>query len=480
MDYIEHILGIALIVLYWLFTAAVTLRVLGKRTPVSVTLSWLLVIYILPVVGAALYLMLGELNLGRQRARRAEEMVKPFLSSIAEDFQGPRGSLPGGSLVQGIHQMLQQRLGMGALGYEQMTLLDNPDAIFSRLCEDVAKAQHSIHLETYIWFPGGRVDTLSEALMAAAARGVKVSLLIDHAGSRAFFRSPWRKRLIDAGIEVVPALPVRLWRALVQRIDLRLHRKLVVIDGRIAYSGSMNIADPRFFKTEAKVGEWVDIMLRLEGPAAHGLDKVFAWDWEVETGLRRLAPAPVSPPACYKWLSVLPSGPGTGEDLIGQAVLSSIYRANDSITISTPYFVPSEAIFDALCQAARRSVRVKVLIPQRNDSRMVSWASSAYFERLLQSGGEIYLFAGGLLHTKAMLMDDQLARVGSVNLDIRSLQLNFELTLTLFSPEACASIRRLLDGYLQDSTPLELERWKQRSRAARVLERGMFFLSPLL
>lgn len=480
MDYFEHILGIALLVLYWLFTAAVTLRVLAKRTPVSVTLSWLLVIYILPVLGAALYLMLGELNLGRQRARRAEAMVEPFLDSIAEDFHAPVGSLPRGSLVQGIHQMLQQRLGQGALGYQQLELLDNPEQIFTRLCQDVASAQQSIHLETYIWFPGGRVDTLSEALIAAAARGVKVSLLIDHAGSRPFFRSPWRKRLIDAGIEVVPALPVRLLRALAQRIDLRLHRKLVVIDGKVAYSGSMNIADPRYFKKEAKVGQWIDVMLRVEGPAAHGLNKVFAWDWELETGLRRLAPAPENPPVCDNWLSVLPSGPGTGEDLIGQGVLSSIYRANDSITISTPYFVPSEAIFDALCQAARRGVRVRVLVPQRNDSRMVSWASRAYFERLLESGGEIYLFAGGLLHTKAMLMDDQLALVGSVNLDIRSLQLNFELTLALFSPEGCASIRGLLDGYLCDSTPLKLERWKQRSRAARVLERGMFFLSPLL
>jgi len=481
MQNVENILGVALVVLYWLFTAAVTLRVAARRNPVSVTLSWLLVIYILPVVGAVLYLMFGELNLGKQRARRAEAMVEPFLQSIASDFAATKVPPMGGnSLTQGIYQLLATRMGIGALGYKQMALLDTPELIFSHLCNDVRAAQQSIHIETYIWFPGGRVDELSEELIKASERGVKVSLLIDHAGSRPFFRSPWRKRLIDAGIEVVPALPVRLLRALAQRIDLRMHRKLVVIDGQIAYSGSMNIADPLYFKKDANVGAWIDIMLRLDGPAARGLDKVFAWDWEVETGLRRLEPAPPSLPACYKWLSILPSGPGVGDDLIGQAVLSSIYRANDSITISTPYFVPSEAIFNALCQAAERGVRVKVLIPERNDSKLVGWASRAFYQRFLEAGGEIHLFRGGLLHTKAMLMDEQLALVGSVNLDIRSLQLNFELTVALFSPEGCASIRQLLDGYQANSHQLQLSDWQERSRASRVLERGVFFLSPLL
>ncbi|MEH6566278.1 MAG: cardiolipin synthase [Halopseudomonas sp.] len=480
MENLEHILGLALVVLYWLFTAAVTLRVVAKRNPVSVTLSWLLVIYILPVFGAVFYLMLGELNLGKQRARRAEAMVHPFMQSIAADFSATKAPINDSSLTHGIYQLLATRMGIGALGYQRMQLLDTPELIFSSLCADVRAATTAIHIETYIWFPGGRVDHLSEELINASKRGVKVSLLIDHASSRPFFRSNWRKRLVDAGIEVVPALPVRLLRALVQRIDLRLHRKLIVIDGQIAYSGSMNIADPLYFKTEAKVGAWVDIMLRLDGPAARGLDKVFAWDWEVETGLRRLEPAPASMPVCDKWLSILPSGPGIGDDLIGQAVLSSIYRANHSITISTPYFVPSEAIFNALCQAAQRGLRVKILLPERNDSKLVGWASRAFYERFLQAGGEIYLFRDGLLHTKAMLMDDQLALVGSVNLDIRSLQLNFELTLALFSADECARIGGVLDGYEAACHRLQLEDWQQRSRAARILERGVFFLSPLL
>ncbi len=480
MDNLQTILGLIGAVLYWLFTAAVTIRVITRRRPVSVTLAWLLVIYILPLLGAVFYLMFGELNLGRKRAARSEAMVEPYLENLANGFAGLRRPWPGGQLTLAIHQLLSHRMGIGALGYEQMRLLDSPESIFEQLCTDVRSAQHSINILTYIWHPGGRVDELAEALIEASQRGVKVSLLIDHAGSRKFFRSRWRTRMVDAGIAVVPALPVRLLRALVHRIDLRMHRKLIVIDDRLAFTGSMNMADPAFFKREADVGPWIDIMLRIEGQAATGLAKVFAWDWEVETGQRRLPKLEAGQLDCHQWMSILPSGPGVGDDLIGQAVLSSIYRANESIVISTPYFVPSESIFEALCQAAKRGVRVQVLLPKHNDSLMVGWASRSYFEPLLRAGVEILQFDGGLLHTKAMLMDDQLALVGSVNLDIRSLQLNFELTVALFTPESCAHIRQLLKGYMTRSEALELERWQQRSRPARALERLMFFMSPLL
>jgi cardiolipin synthase len=304
--------------------------------------------------------------------------------------------------------------------------------------------------------------------------------LIDHAGSRRFFRSHWRKKMVTAGIQVVPALPVKLMRALAQRIDLRLHRKLLIFDDRIAYTGSMNMADPVSFKRGAGVGQWIDIMLRLDGQAAPGLSKVFAWDWEVETSQRELPEYYPADTQWANWVSVIPSGPGVGEDLIGQAVLSVIYRANKSITICTPYFVPSEAIFEALCQAAKRGVDVNVLLPKHNDSMMVGWASRSYFELLLESGAKIHRFDGGLLHSKVMLIDEEVALVGSVNLDIRSLQLNFELTIALFDGDSSTRIGRLLNSYLRQSEMLTLPCWRERSRGARVLERSMFFMSPLL
>lgn len=480
MDNLQNIFALLVVGFYWLFSAAVTIRVITRRRPVSGTLAWLLMIYVIPLIGAVLYLMIGELNLGRRHDKRTNSMIDPYLHNINYRFGRPEVALPGGPLAQGIHQLLIARNGVSALGYSNMQLLDTPEAIFQQWLHDIEQATESIRLATYIWHAGGRVDDIAQALIAASQRGVRVSLLIDHAGSRPFFRSRWRKKMVEAGIEVVPALPVKLLRALVQRIDLRMHRKLLIIDDRIAYTGSMNMADPVSFKRGAGVGQWIDLMLRFDGQAAPGLAKVFAWDWEVETGQRYL---PQHYPAARdwrNWVSIIPSGPGVGEDLIGQAVLSAIYRANRSITICTPYFVPSEAIFDALCQAARRGVDVNVLLPKHNDSLMVGWASRSYFELLLESGARIHRFDGGLLHSKAMLIDEEMALVGSVNLDIRSLQLNFELTAVLFDGESTARIGWLIESYLSRSELLTLASWRKRSKGARVLERLMFFMSPLL
>lgn len=479
MDYLHSVIGWTLAGLYWLLTASVTIRIIALRRPVSVTLAWLLIIYIIPIVGAALYLLVGELNLGRKRAARSGAMVEPYLANLTTHFNDGSQWLPGGNLSLAVNRLLSTQLGVGALNYDSMEVLSAPEQIFRRFITDIREAKHSILLETYIWYPGGLVDDLTRELIAASKRGVNIKLLIDHAGSRSFFRSECHKSLIDAGIQVVPALPVRLFRALVQRLDLRLHRKLIVIDDRIAYTGSMNIADPACFKQDAAVGQWIDMMLRVDGEAASGLGKVFAWDWEVETGERCFPTVETTAGSAGNWLSIIPSGPGLG-DLINQTVMAAIYRANESITLSTPYFVPSESVLEALCQAAHRGVKVKLLLPRKNDSLMVGWASRSYFDLLLSSGVEIFLFDGGLLHTKAILIDNKLALVGSVNMDIRSFQLNFELTVALFTPQACAAIGELLASYAADSEILESERWSRRGKAPRALERMMFFMSPLL
>lgn len=479
MEYLHSIVGWTYAGLYWLVTAAVTIRIIALRRPVSVTLAWLLIIYIVPIVGAILYILFGELNLGRKRATRAGEMVEPYLNNLTTQFQDNNGALPGAELSLAVNRLMTTQVGIGALNYGELVVLKTPQDIFERMLDDLRRAERCVVLETYIWHPGGYVDLLTEELINASKRGVTVKLLIDHAGSRHFFGSASCKAMREAGIQVVAALPVRLFRALVQRIDLRMHRKLLVVDDQVAYTGSMNMADPAYFKREARVGQWIDTMLRLEGEAAAGLAKVFAWDWEVETSERVFPNMTEANGEPRHWLSIIPSGPGLG-DLINQTVLVSIYRANKSIIISTPYFVPSESVLEALCQAAARGVQVKLLLPRKNDSMMVGWASRSYFDVLLESGVKILLFDGGLLHTKAMLMDDQLALVGSVNLDIRSFQLNFELTVAIFAPDSCQEISELLRDYEASSEELEPARWAQRSKPGRVLERLMFFMSPLL
>lgn len=465
---------------YWLLLVLVTVRILIKRRHVAGTMSWLLLVLLLPAVGILLYFLLGELSLGKKREQRAREMVKPYLSSLSYLHDRMPPPKPGGEQALAIHQLLAKRLGVSALSYQQLTLLSTPQAIFTAWLQDIASARSSIRMEFYIWFPGQRVDQVAEALMAASQRGVKVELIIDHAGSRQFFRSPQCKAMQASGIEIVPALPVKLWRFAFRRLDLRIHRKMVVIDDQIAYTGSMNMADPECFNKDAGFGQWIDIMLRVQGTAAVGLSKVFAWDWEVETGERRLPTIQEPVGVANEWLSVVPSGPGIGDDVIEQIVLSSIHRSNHRIVICTPYFVPSESVFESLCQAAKRDVQVDIIVPKHNNSWMVKWASYSYYQELLQLGVCIHSFDGGLLHTKAILIDDELALVGSVNLDIRSLQLNFELSVALFSQNSCHLVRTLLESYIKDSEPVRLSAWIQRSRRARFLERTMYFISPIL
>lgn len=465
---------------YWLMLVLTTIRILTKRRTVSGTVSWLLLVLLLPALGILLYYMFGELSLGKKREQRAREMVKPYLSSLALMNSKVKPPQPGGEQALAVHQLLANRLGLSALSYESLKLLHTPQSIFDNWLQDIESARQRIRMEFYIWFPGGRVDQVVQALLDARQRGVEVEVIIDHAGSRPFFCSAQYLEMMAAGIEIVPALPVRWWRFAFRRLDLRLHRKLIVVDDQVAYTGSMNMADPECFNKDAGFGQWIDVMLRIQGSAAQGLSKVFAWDWEVETGERRL-PIDVEPVGvANEWLSIVPSGPGIGEDVIEQIVLSSIHRANTRIEICTPYFVPSEAVFDALCQAAKRDVQIDIILPKYNNSWLVKWASYSYYETLLQLGVSIHLFDQGLLHTKAVLVDQQLALVGSVNLDVRSLQLNFELSAALFSEHSCHVVGELLQDYRAQSDSVRLSSWLRRSRWRRVLERSVYFMSPLL
>jgi len=472
-----------LFLIYLLFVAAVTLRVIFKRQTISASLAWLLIIYIVPLLGALAYFLFGEVQLGHRRAEKSESMRDPYmraLKRLTTTMHDDDDTLPDDALATAIQNLLQNRLGIGVLNYYDFTLITTADEIFDSMITDFESARFSILIEFYIWHSKGRVNEVEEALIAAAERGIKVKILADDAGSWRFFFSKGYKNMRAAGIEVVAALPVSPWRMALRRADLRLHRKIVIIDDEIAYTGSMNMADPRLFNSGANVGEWVDAMVRLRGAAALGLSKVFAWDWEVETNDHHVSRLHTDKHPNQQWLTTIPSGPGLGHELITEVTLVSIYRADKEIVICTPYFVPPEPIFEALLQALARGVKVTVIVPRRNDSRLVSWASRAFYDELLQQGADIHLFTGGLLHTKAIIIDKQLALFGSVNLDARSLQLNFEISLALFHPQSCRAVCDLVDTYLTACESICPERWHRRSWLSRLRERLVFFLSPLL
>lgn len=471
---------------YWLLIASVTLRILMKRRAVPSAMAWLLIIYILPLVGIIAYLSFGELHLGKRRAERAKAMW-PSTAHWLADLKSCKSIFATGNseVATPLFQLCERRQGIAGVKGNQLQLLTTSDDTLKALIRDIELARSNIEMVFYIWQPGGLANQVAESLMAAARRGVHCRLLLDSAGSVTFFRSPYPAMMRNAGVEVVEALKVNLMRVFLRRMDLRQHRKVVLIDNFIAYTGSMNLVDPRFFKQDAGVGQWIDVMARMEGPVATTMGIIFSCDWEIETGKRILPPEPEYHSLPFEeesghTIQVIASGPGFPDELIHQALLTSVYSAREQLIMTTPYFVPSDDLLHAICTAAQRGVDVSIIVPKKNDSMMVGWASRSFFAELLEAGVKIYQFEGGLLHTKSVLVDGQLSLVGTVNLDMRSLWLNFEITLVIDDDGFGADLACVQDDYIARSTLLDQAEWLKRPLWQRVVERLFYFFSPLL
>ncbi|MCX8737939.1 cardiolipin synthase [Gilliamella sp. B2824] len=470
---------------YWLIIVAVTLRIVFKRRPTTYVIAWMLVIYILPIVGIILYFSLGEAHLGQQRVKRAQKMrpiIANFINriSVFSDIFTTKVS----QVSKPIFQLCKHQTGLDGINGNHIELLSDTNTIFDKLIEDINQATSNIEMVFYIWNEGGRADDVESALISATKRGVTCRLMVDSAGSRHFLKTNASKRMRAAGIIIVEALKVNLLRFMFRRLDLRQHRKVAIIDNYISYTGSMNIVDPRFFKQNKHVGEWVDVMVRMRGPVTTLMGAIYASDWELETGTDLALPQITDfaePPEEKKHImQLIASGPGYMENMIHQVLLTAIYSAQEQIIFTTPYLVPSDDILHAVCTAAQRGVEVIIIVPKKNDSLMVKWASRAFFSELLDGGVKLYQFNDNLLHTKSVLIDNQLSLVGTVNLDMRSLWLNFEITTVIDDAEFAQSLSNLLQKYLAQSDEVNIETWKQRPIWQHVVERLFYFFAPLL
>jgi cardiolipin synthase len=375
--------------------------------------------------------------------------------------------------------------GMPLMTRSSFRLLDGAEAILREIIRDVDGAASAIEMEFYIWNAGGTADEVADALARAAGRGVGVRVLLDALGSKEFLKTGWPERMRAQGIDLRVALGVKPWRIPFRRIDLRLHRKIVVIDGRVAYTGSMNLVDPRFFKQGAGVGAWVDAMARAEGPIVGALLAVFMFDWGMQTGS---APTLSADGLRETWASaggttvaqVVMSGPGADETANLRLITQAVASATRSIVLTTPYFVADAALVLALENAALRGCAVTLIVPARNDSWLVEYASRWFFEDLTAAGVRIRRYTGGLLHTKSITVDGLLSLFGTVNLDMRSLSLNFELMLAIYDPEFTGRLLALQRSYEADSVAVAPEAWRARPVGERLKEGFAFMAAPLL
>ncbi len=486
--------AIVLLVADWVLRLGLSVRIVMRPRGVGVTLSWLLIVLLVPLVGSGVYLTLGENRLGRSRMRRAAALRGPYDAWVHNlDAPKPEDWCGQSEMCAPIARQARQLIGVPTLAGNRLELLSSSEEALRRIISDIDAAVHHCHFEFYIWFEGGTADEVVEALERAAARGVDCRVLLDAVGSKQFLRSALARRMREGGVAVVESLPAGFIRAIFRRIDLRNHRKIIVIDHEIAYTGSLNMADPRLFKRSAGVGQWVDAMVRMRGPAVQAMQATFLEYWHVETGedllhLQDYAPAeeevveqsPRRAPGGTSLVQVAPSGPHMPAESIHRLLLTAIYSARESLVLTTPYFVPDESLLIALTSAATRGVDTLIIVPENSDSFLARHASYAYYGELAAAGVSIARYYGGLLHTKSVTVDEGFSIFGTVNLDMRSFYLNFELSLLIYDADFTRRLRTLQHSYVIGSNMFRMDEWEKRRFGARLVDSTCRLLGPLL
>lgn len=480
----SHWMATTVFVADWLLRTSLSGRVIMRRLPVGVSLAWLAIILIFPFGGAVLYLLLGEYRLGPGRARR---MLAYRKSRDAEqkpiDPPPPVTASALNAHAAALARLATARLDAVLLPGNSLQLLENAGVAFPELMRAIDGAKRTCYLEFYIWSVGGLADDVGAALLRAAKRGVDCRVLVDALGSSAFVKSRNFQELRLGGVRVEVALGLGLLKLLFVRPDLRMHRKIGLVDGTVGYTGSLNLADPRLFKQNAGVGQWVDALTSVRGPAVGALAAIFREDWFLETGellapfvAPEAAPAPPGPAL----MQVLPTGPDARVEAIEQVVLTALYAATEEVVLTTPYFIPSESLLTALLSAAGRGVKVTLIVPEKIDSHLVHFASRAFQTDLLKADVRVALFKGGLLHTKSITVDGAFSLFGSLNLDPRSFRLDLEITLIVYDAAFTAALRRLQQFYLDGSEVLDLATCQARSTFERFRENTARLVGPVL
>jgi cardiolipin synthase len=443
--------------------------VLQKRAPVA-TLSWLLGLAALPYLGFIVYVVFGPQRIKRHRVRRARSRVA--LPEDAEAVEPAQAELA---------TLAQATSGLPASSATDVRLLVDGGATYEALLDAVAGARYHVHLEYYIYAADQTGTALRDALVERARAGVAVRVLLDAVGSgkcpKAFFAP-----LLQAGGELAWFHPMhfgRIWRR--TWLNLRSHRKIAVIDGRIGFTGGINITDEE--NERLRSDAYRDLHLRIEGDAVRGLQLMFVEDWAYATGQRDFisSVALAMPPREHGPIAaqVLGSGPDSSWESIHRLHVAAIHEAKQRVWLATPYFVPGEAAMMALTSAALGGLDVRVLVPKRSDSLLVTLAARSYFDELLAAGARVYEYGPRMLHTKALLVDDDLTLIGSANFDSRSFSLNFEVCMLFRDRDIAAELAQLYESELASAPRVRPDRplplW-----SARLPEALARLLSPLL
>ncbi|WP_022872207.1 cardiolipin synthase [Nesterenkonia alba] len=464
----------------------------GNRRP-QTAMAWLLAIFFMPIIALPLYLLLGTNKLSARRQERQRRINETLLeatrgmdlSNQLRDYDEQIGATAA----------LNRNLGAFPIqDGNEITLISDYKRFFERLVEEIDASTDYVHMLFYIMGDDDEyAGPVLDALERAAARGVTVRLLYDHLGTLRVRGYRRLRRRLEAASEQCPnfqwrrALPIRPLKRRFSRLDLRNHRKIVVVDGETAFTGSANLIEPHYQRPSAvKLNrKWVELNIEVYGPAVTGLDIVFASDWYAETGenlgSQLLVDLEADEAASGGSLAqVVPSGPGFPDENNLRLFNDLIYQATERVVICTPYLVPDDSLLYAVTNAAHRDVDVVLLVTERADQFTVQHAQQSYYEALLEAGVRIFRYpAPDVLHAKVMLIDEDVAVIGSSNMDMRSFSLNLEVTLMIVDEAKVAELDEVLRGYLEVSTELDPEAWAERPWQVRYLD-NVFRLTAAL
>lgn len=453
-----------------------------QREPAS-RIAWFMTILLLPVIGALLYLLIGEARISQRRRDRFAR-IDQALPRPGGDPEAAR--LLAQSPYSAPFALARTVNGLPPTLGNQATLAPDNNAAIAGMIADIDAAQSTVHFCFYIWLADNSGLALKDALCRAAERGLKVRVLADALGSRQFLRSRHWQDLLAAGVDARQALPVGgiVWTFIRGRVDLRNHRKLVILDNRIAWCGSQNAADPEF-RIKWRFAPWVDLMMRWEGPMVRHCQFLFASDWLAEHGddlTALFAPEPPRPVAAPHHITaqVIGTGPIQAYPAMTACFAELIHAARHELVVTTPYFVPDEQLLYALTSAARRGVRVALVVPHRNDSRVVAGASRSYYRELIAAGVELHEYRPGLLHAKTMVADGEVGLIGSANLDRRSFELNFENNVLFANTQLVGQIRARQDEWIAQSERISAETVRRYNIFRRLWQNLSAMFSPLL
>lgn len=461
------------------------LIVLENRNPVK-TMSWVLVLVLLPYVGLILYIFFGQ-NYRKQKlisrkSIKQIELINGYYDILKNKFTINQINLPKNlEKHRRLISLLFRNNHTLFTANNKLSILNNGTEKFPKLLKDIRQAKSFIHLEYYIFDDDEIGNSIIDALFQKIKEGVEVRMIVDDVGSW-HLKHKFFKKLRSGGIEVHSFLKVR-FPFFTSKINYRNHRKIVVIDGNIGYTGGLNVAD-RYVKGVKKMGPWRDIHLKVEGDAVHSLQSVFILDWYFVSRQRikdsKYFPEVSLPKPGNIRMQIAWSSPDSDWKTIEQAFFKAIAGAEDYLYLESPYFLPTDSILMGLKTAALSGTDVKLIVPGKSDALITEASSHSYLKEILQAGVKVYFYQHGFLHSKLLLTDDSLTSIGSANMDFRSFEDNFEVTSFIYDPKTTRLAKQMFLYDLSQSKEIKLEEWKQRKLFKKFLESLARLFSPLL